>query len=57
MTITLKQHGVTYSVETKEDGSYAIDVLESFTNLMRCAGWHQGSIDNAIIELNEQIDL
>jgi len=57
MTITLKHYGVTYSIETKEDDFDATEVLKTFNNLMLCAGWQQGSIDGAIMELNEQIDL
>jgi hypothetical protein len=57
MIITLKHYGVTYSIETKEDDLDATDVLKNFTNLMLCAGWQQDSIDNAILALNEEIDL
>jgi hypothetical protein len=56
MTITLKHYGVTYSIETTGDLN-ATEMLEHFTNLLLCAGWPQGAIDNAIMELNEQIDL
>ena len=57
MTITLKYFGVTYSIETKQELFDATEALEMFTNLMKCAGWAQVSVDNAIMELNEQIDL
>ena len=57
MTITIKHYGDTYSIETKGDDLDATDVLKNFTNLMLCAGWHQVSIDNAILALNEEIDL
>jgi hypothetical protein len=57
MTITIKYFGITYSIETKEDNLNATEMLETFTNLMKCAGWQQSSIDGAIMELNEQIDL
>ena len=56
MTITLKHYGVTYSIETNSETLDATEVLENFTNLMLCAGWQQGSIDNAIMALNEEID-
>lgn len=57
MIITIKHYGATYSIETKEDDLNATEVLQNFTNLMKCAGWQQDSIDNAIIELNEEIYL
>jgi hypothetical protein len=57
MIITLKHYGDTYSFETKVDDLDATDVLKNFTNLMLCAGWHQVSIYNAILALNEEIDL
>jgi hypothetical protein len=57
MTITLKHYGDTYSFETKVDDLDATDVLKNFKNLMLCAGWAQISIDNAIMALNEEIDL
>jgi len=57
MTITLKHYGFTYSIETKADDFDATEILETFTNLMKCAGWQQGSIDNAIMALNEEIEL
>jgi len=57
MTITLKHYGVTYSIETKEDNLNATEMLETFTNLMKCIGFQQSSIDGAIMGLNEQIDL
>ena len=56
MTITLKHYGVTYSIETKANDLNATEVLKTFNNLMLCAGWQQGSIDEAIMELNEEID-
>lgn len=57
MKITIKHYGITYSIETKEDDLNATEVLQNFTNLMKSAGWHQDSIDNAIMALNEEIDL
>jgi len=57
MTITLKHYGVTYSIETKEDDLEPTEMIKTFSNLMLCAGWQQGSIDGAIMELNEQIEL
>jgi hypothetical protein len=57
MTITLKHYGSTYSIETKSDNLTATETLQHFINLMLCAGWHQGEIDNAIMALNEDIDL
>jgi len=57
MIITLKNYGVTYSIETKEEDLNAKEVLQNFTNLMKCAGWQQDSIDNAIMALNEEIEL
>ena len=57
MTITIKHYGITYSIETKEYNLNATDTLETFTNLMKCIGFQQSSIDGAIMELNEQIDL
>ena len=57
MKITIKYNGVTYYTKTKKDGVPAVEMLRNFTNLMLSAGWHQDSIDDAIIELNEQIDL
>tara|TARA_R110000868_G_scaffold99314_1_gene273391 strand:+ start:251 stop:424 length:174 start_codon:yes stop_codon:yes gene_type:complete len=57
MTITLKHYGITYSIETMADDLKATEVLKTFSNLMLCAGWQKGSIDNAIMALNEEIDL
>jgi len=57
MTITLKHYGFTYSIETEADDLNATEVIQHFTNLMLCAGWHQGLIDNAIMALNEEIEL
>jgi len=57
MTITIKHYGATYSIETKEDNLNATEILETFTNLMKCIGFQQSSIDGAIMGLNEQIDL
>ena len=57
MTITIKYFGVTYSIETKTDDLNSTEMLETFTNLMKCAGWAQVSVDNAIMELYQAIDL
>ena len=57
MTITIKYFGITYSIETKEDDLNSTEMLETFTNLMKCIGFQQSSIDGAIMGLNEQIDL
>jgi len=57
MTITLKHYGVTYSIETQSETLDATQVLKTFNNLMLCAGWQQGSIDEAIMALNEEIEL
>ena len=57
MTITLKHYGVTYSIETKEDDFDATEMINTFNNLMLCAGWQQYSIDEAIMALNEEIEL
>ena len=57
MTITIKHYGVTYSIETKADDLTATETLQNFINLMLCAGWHQDSIDEAIMGLNEEIKL
>jgi len=57
MTITIKYFGITYSIETKEENLDATEILETFTNLMKCIGFQQSSIDGAIMGLNEQIDL
>ena len=57
MTITLKHYGITYSIETQSETLDATEVLKTFNNLMLCAGWQQGSIDEAIMALNEEIDL
>ena len=57
MTITIKYFGATYSIETKEDNLNATEILETFTNIMKCIGFQQSSIDGAIMGLNEQIDL
>tara|TARA_R110000803_G_scaffold10606_8_gene32230 strand:+ start:213 stop:386 length:174 start_codon:yes stop_codon:yes gene_type:complete len=57
MTITIKYFGVTYSIETDSDNLDATQMLETFTNLMKCIGFQQSSIDGAIMGLNEQIDL
>ena len=57
MIITIKHFGITYSIETKEDNLNATEMLETFTNLMKCIGFQQSTIDGAIMELNEQIDL
>jgi hypothetical protein len=54
MIITLKHYEVTYSIETKGDDLDATEMINTFNNLMLCAGWPQGAIDNAIMELNEQ---
>jgi hypothetical protein len=57
MIITIKYFGITYSIETEQDNLNATEMLETFTNLMKCIGFQQSSIDGAIMELNEQIDL
>jgi len=57
MKITIKHYGDTYSIETKEENLDATQMLETFTSLMKCIGFQQSSIDGAIMELNEQIDL
>jgi len=57
MTITIKHYGITYSIETKTENLDATEILETFTNLMKCIGFQQSSIDGAIMGLNEQIDL
>ena len=57
MKITLKHYGVTYSIETKEDDFDATEMINTFNNLMLSAGWQQDSIDEAIMALNEEIDL
>jgi hypothetical protein len=57
MKITITHFGVNYSIETKEENLNATEILETFTNLMKCIGFHQSTIDGAIMELNEQIDL
>jgi hypothetical protein len=57
MTITLKHYGVTYSIETQSETLDATQVLKTFSSLMLCAGFHQNSIDDAIMALNEEIEL
>ena len=57
MTITLKHYGDTYSIETQSETLEPTEMIKTFTNLMLCAGWQQGSIDEAIMALNEEIDL
>ena len=57
MTITITHFGVKYSIETKTDDLNSTEMLETFTNLMKCIGFQQSSIDGAIMGLNEQIDL
>ena len=57
MKITLEHLGDTYSIGKKTDNLDATEVLKTFNNLMLCAGWHQSTIDDAIMELNEEIDL
>jgi len=57
MTITIKHYGITYSIETETEDLNALQMIETFINLMKCSGWQQDSIDEAIMELNEQIDL
>ena len=57
MIITIKYLGITYSIETEQDNLNATEMLETFTNLMKCIGFQQSSIDGAIMGLNEQIDL
>lgn len=57
MTITIKYFGITYSIETETEDLNSTEMLETFTDLMKCIGFHPNSIDNAIMELNEQIDL
>ena len=54
MKITIKHYGVKYSIKTKQDDLHAIELIQNFTNLMLCAGWHQESIDSGIMQLNEQ---
>ena len=57
MTITIKHYGDTYSIETKGDDLDATEMINTFNNLMLSAGWQQDSIDEAIMALNEEIDL
>ena len=57
MIITLKQNKFKYSVKTEADDLKATEILETFTNLMKCAGWQQDSINEAIMALNEEIEL
>ena len=57
MTITITYFGITYSIETERKDLNALQMIETFTNLMKCIGFQQSSIDGAIMELNEQIDL
>tara|TARA_R110000823_G_scaffold177856_1_gene310350 strand:- start:165 stop:338 length:174 start_codon:yes stop_codon:yes gene_type:complete len=57
MTITIKHYGVKHSTKTKTDGLNAKETLQHFINLMLGAGWPEGAIDDAIMELNEEIDL
>jgi len=57
MIITLKHYGVTYSIETEADDLNAAEMINTFNNLMLCAGWQQDSIDGAIMALNEEIEL
>lgn len=57
MTITITHFGVNYSIETKEENLNATEILETFTNLMKCIGFHQSTIDDAIMALNEEIEL
>jgi len=57
MTITLKHYGDTYSIETQLETLEPTKIIKTFTNLMLCAGWQQGSIDEAIMALNEEIEL
>ena len=57
MTITIKHYGVKHSTKTKTDGLNAKETLQHFINLMLGAGWPEGAIDDAIMALNEEIDL
>ena len=57
MTITIKHYGITYSIEKETEDLNAVQMIETLTDLMRCIGFHPNSIDGAIMELNEQIDL
>ena len=57
MKITLEHYEFTCFIETKADDLDATEVLKNLTKLMLCAGWEQGSIDNAIMALNEEIEL
>ena len=57
MIITIKYFGITYSIETETEDLNALQMIETLTNLMKCIGFQQSSIDGAIMELNEQIDL
>tara|TARA_R110000803_G_scaffold97546_1_gene165658 strand:+ start:322 stop:495 length:174 start_codon:yes stop_codon:yes gene_type:complete len=57
MKITITHFGVTYSIETKTDDLNALQMIETFTDLMRCIGFHPDSVNDAIMGLNEQIDL
>jgi len=57
MKITLKHYRFKHSIKTDADDLNATEVIQHFTNLMLSAGWKQGSIDNAIMALNEEIEL
>ena len=55
MKITLKHYGVTYSIETKEDDFDAAEMINTFNNLMLCAGFSEKSVQNAILDAAEEI--
>ena len=57
MKITIKHFGVTHSVETEQEHLTATEALDIFCNLMRSIGFHQDSVDEAIMALNEEIEL
>ena len=41
MTITIKYFGITYSIETKTDDLNSTEILETFTNLMKCIDFNK----------------
>ena len=57
MKITLEHLKDTCYIKTEKNNLEPTEILRHFCNLMLCAGWQQGSIDEAIMALNEQIDL
>ena len=57
MKITLEHLKDTCYIKTEKNNLEPTEILRHFCNLMKCAGWQQYSIDEAIMALNEEIEL